>query len=94
MYSAYTTTYNDPNTNAQQSFVMYIPISPSTSTHATQSMGPVGISIDGVPIYNNLAATTDNIFAEAGSFDQCQGHPSAENNGTYHYHSEPYAISY
>lgn len=94
LYKAYTTTYANPNSIAQQSFVMYIPISPTTTTHATQAMGPVGVSIDGVPLYNNLASTTDNIFAEAGSFDECQGHPSGENNGTYHYHSEPYAISY
>ena len=57
-------------------------------------LGPVGVSIDGVPIYSNLASSTDNIYAEAGSFDTCQGHPSAENGGTYHYHSEPYGISY
>ncbi len=94
MYSAYTTTYPNPNTIAQQSFVMYIPINLSSSTHATQSMGAVGVSVDGVPIFNNLAANTDNIFAEAGSFDQCQGHPSSENGGTYHYHGEPYSISY
>ena len=94
MYSAYTTTYANPNSIAQQSFIMYIPINPVSTTHASQAMGPVGVSIDGVPIYNNLAATTDNIFAEAGSFDQCQGHPSGENGGTYHYHSEPYTISY
>jgi hypothetical protein len=45
-----------------------------------------------VPIYNSLASSTDNIFAEAGSFDQCQGHP--DSSSKYHYHSEPYGISY
>ncbi len=94
MYAAYTTTYTDPNMIAQQSYVLSIPINPSSATHASQGMGVIGVSIDGVPLYNNLAAQTDNIYAEAGSFDTCQGHPSNENGGNYHYHSEPFAISY
>lgn len=94
MYSAYTTAYNDPNSIAQQSYVLSIPINPVSTTHANQGMGVIGVSVDGIPLYNNLAANTDNIFAEAGSFDTCQGHPSNEGGGNYHYHSEPYAISY
>ena len=91
MYTAYTTSYPDPSTIASQSIVMYIPITPAYSGSQQMSAGSVGISIDGVPIFNNLADATDNIFAEAGSFDTCQGHPA---NGKFHYHSEPYAISY
>lgn len=91
MYSAYTTTYPDPSSIASQSVVMYVPISPTTTGTNTMSAGGVGMAIDGSLIFNNLADSTDNIFAEAGSFDQCQGHPA---NGRYHYHSEPYAISY
>lgn len=90
LYSAYTTTYPDPSTNAQQSVTVNIPLSPSPSGTQTMSGGMVGIAINGVGIFNNLADATDNIFAEAGSFDQCQGHPA---NGKYHYHSEPYSIS-
>lgn len=94
MYTAYTTAYTDPNVIAQQSYVLSIPINPTSGTHASQGMGVIGVSIDGIPLYNNLAANTDNIFAEAGSFDTCQGHPSNEGGGNYHYHSEPYSISY
>ena len=92
MYSAYTTSYPNPNTLSQQSYIMYIPISPTSATHASMGMGVVGVAIDGTPIYNSLAASTDNIYAEAGSFDQCQGHP--DSSSKYHYHSEPYPISY
>lgn len=92
MNKSFTPSFPNPNTTAQQSYVFYIPISPVSTTHASMAMGPVGVAIDGTPIYNNLAANSDNIFAEAYSFDECQGHPA--NGGTYHYHSEPYAISY
>lgn len=91
MYSAYSTTFPDPSTISTQSITMNIPISPSFSGSQTMAGGVVGVSIDGVVIYDDLASNTDNIFAEAGSFDQCQGHPAM---GQYHYHSEPYAISY
>lgn len=55
-------------------------------------MGVVGMAINGLAIYSSMAANTDNIFAESDSFDQCQGHP--DGNDMYHYHSEPYALSY
>jgi hypothetical protein len=93
LYSAYSTTFPDPSSIAQQSIVMKIPVTPGTG-HSTMDMGMVGVSINGVALYDNLAASTDNIFSEDGSFDQCQGHPSSGNGGTYHYHSEPYTISY
>ncbi len=93
VYSAYTTTFPDPSSIAQQSVTMSIPITPAYVGTKTMSAGMVGVSVNGIAIYNNLADSTDNIFAEAGSFDQCQGHPSGENGGTYHYHSEPYSIS-
>jgi hypothetical protein len=91
MYSAYTTTFPDPSSIESQSVVMYIPINPTYSGSQTMSGGIVGVSINGIGIYDNLANDTDDIFAESGSFDQCQGHPA---NGQYHYHSEPYSISY
>lgn len=92
MYTSYSPSFNNPNSIAKQSYVAYIPISPTSSTHSSMSLGVVGFAIDGTPIYNSLASGTDNIFAEAYSFDECQGHPAA--GDTFHYHSEPYAISY
>ena len=94
LYSAYTTTFPDPGSIATVSTVMKIPIitTPATSGGTdAMGMGMVGVSLNGVAIFDNLAANTDNIFAEAGSFDQCQGHPAGT---TYHYHSEPYSLSY
>lgn len=92
MYSAYTTTFPDPDSISQVSLTMNIPINPSPSAAMSQwGNGVVGLAVNGVPILASLAANTDNIFAESGSFDQCQGHP---NSNSYHYHSEPYSISY
>lgn len=96
MHEAYTTTYPNPNTAAQKSYVMYVPVSPAKNVNANSNhkmgMGIVGVAIDGVPIYNSLADGSDNIYSEAGSFDQCQGHPDATSK--FHYHTLPYTISY
>src|SRR5438477_1446097 len=54
-------------------------------------LGPVGLAVNGVAIFDNQAAPGDDIFTEARSFDRCGGHPAP--GGAYHYHSEPYAIS-
>src|SRR5207237_783471 len=68
-----------------------VPVTPAT-TGQTMGLGPVGIAVNGVASFDDQAAPGDDIFQEALSFDQCQGHPAP--GGTYHYHSEPYAISY
>ena len=55
----------------------------------------VQITADSQPDYpSNYFAPTDACYAatEYESFDRCQGHPQMR--GMYHYHSEPYAISY
>lgn len=90
-YVAQTTTYPDPNTVSAQSMTLTVPYAPTSSAGAAMGMGTVGIAINGVAIFNPIAAGTDNIYDEAGSFDYCQGHP--QNSNLYHYHSEPYAIS-
>jgi hypothetical protein len=92
LYSAFTTAFPDPNSIAAQGTTMYVPISPTFSGTQTMSMGTVGMAINGVFIYDSVAGNTDNIFAEGGSFDQCGGHP--DNADAYHYHGEPYSISY
>jgi hypothetical protein len=76
---------------------MYVPLTPQAAAARSQEMnGPFGgivaLAINGVGIFDSSAGNTDNIFAESGSFDECGGHP--DNQGTYHYHSEPYSISY
>jgi YHYH protein len=90
-YSAYTPAYPDPNQIAAQSLRLEAPLAPST-TNTKMGLGAVGMAVDGVLIFDNQAAPGDDIFTEAGSFDRCGGHPAP--GGVYHFHGEPYAISY
>jgi hypothetical protein len=89
-YVAYTTQFPDPNTISSQGLVLQIPLAPTT-TGMKMGLGPVGVALNGVEIFDNQAAPGDDIFLEAGSFDRCGGHPAP--GGAYHYHGEPYAIS-
>jgi hypothetical protein len=90
---AYTTYYPDPSFNQVQALTVPIPLSPAAAASKSQVMvgGPIGVARNGVILYDSAAGGTDSIFAESGSFDQCGGHPNAM---TYHYHAEPYALSY
>ena len=87
----YTPPFPDPNDIAAQNLVLTVPQVPSGSGQE-MALGPVGMAVNGVAIFDNQAAPGDDIYLESGSFDRCQGHP--QQNGMYHYHSEPYAISY
>jgi hypothetical protein len=89
-YQPYTTAFPDPNHIGVQSIVITVPRTPTT-TSQTMGLGPVGIAVDAVAIYDNQAAPGDDIFLEAQSFDRCGGHPDMRS--VYHYHGEPYAIS-
>ncbi|MGZ5007636.1 MAG: YHYH protein [Methylobacter sp.] len=89
-YTAYTPSFPDPGTIGVQNISMTIPISPGGKS-AAMPLGVVGAAINGVSLFNNSAAPGDDIYQEAFSFDQCQGHPAGTK---YHYHSEPYSISY
>jgi hypothetical protein len=82
-----------PNSNliSSHTMVMDVPLNPNASAQ-TMNYGAVGVAINGVAIYDNQAAPGDDIYLEAISFDACQGHPDP--SGIYHYHAEPYAISY
>lgn len=93
LYSAFSTPYPNPNHIASRSAIMYVPVTPlQAGSTQTMGMGTVGMAVNGVFIYNSVAGNTDNIFSEGGSFDQCGGHP--DGSSSYHYHSEPYTISY
>ncbi len=90
-YLAYSPTFPDPNSIETQSVTMFIPLNPNTASQS-MNLGAVGMALNGVLIYDNQAAPGDDIYSEAGSFDPCQGHPDPA--GKYHYHAEPYALSY
>ena len=89
-YAPFTPSFPDPNHIAAQAFTLSVPLAPDTTAHA-MGLGPVGMAVDGVAIFDNQAAPGDDIFDEVGSFDECAGHPQM--SGAYHYHTEPYAIS-
>lgn len=90
-YAAYSPVALDPNHIAVHALSLTVPLAP-TSGSQTMGLGPVGMALDGSAIFDNQAAPGDDIYAEAASFDRCQGHPSPASQ--YHYHTEPYAISH
>lgn len=87
----YTPSFPDPNHIVSQSFTVTVPLVPSGAGQP-MGLGPVGMAVNGVAIFDDQAAPGDDIYKESGSFDRCQGHP--QRNGMYHYHSEPYAITH
>jgi hypothetical protein len=91
-YEAYTGGIQNPNLIAAQQYTLTFPASPDTTPQSMMGTAVVGLALNGVPIFGNFAAPGDDIFAEAQTFDRCGAHP--QNTGKYHYHSEPYAISY
>ncbi len=81
----------NPNTLAAGDYDVGFPETPSGAT--TKMTGAVvGMALNGVVIFGDFAAPGDDIFQEAETFDACAGHP--QNTGVYHYHAEPYALSY
>jgi len=79
----------NPNTISSQSLTFKIPVNPAAATsHAATSLGPIGVALNGVPLYNQYAGPNDQVLTtEIASFDQYYGHP--QQTGQYHYHVEP-----
>ena len=78
----------NPNGISEQDIVMTIPRFPKVdNTHESTPMGPMGIAINSVAIYNQMAAPGDDILEELNTFDQYEGHPAPGDD--YHYHIEP-----
>ncbi len=77
-----------PNTIEQQNITFKIPVNPAVdAAHASTPLGPIGISLNGVPFFNQYAAGGAALGPEINSFDQYDGHP--QQSGMYHYHIEP-----
>ncbi|MEO6630388.1 MAG: YHYH protein [Mucilaginibacter sp.] len=96
MYEAYNGTNTlwsqNPNKIAQTNLTFRIPLNPvAATTHAATPMGPMGIAINGVPIFNQYAAGGSPLTGEINGFDQYYGHPQQQ--GQYHYHAEPYYLT-
>lgn len=90
-YETYSGGIHNPNSIAAQSYIIDFPVTPDTTAQAMRG-AVVGLSLNGVPIFGNFAAPGDDIYTEAKTFDRCGAHP--QNSGAYHYHAEPYALSY
>ncbi|WP_159473354.1 YHYH protein [Dyadobacter sp. 3J3] len=82
-------TFNkNPNSISAQSYTFKIPVDPKVATtHAATPLGPIGVSLNGVPFFNQYAGPNQPLTSEATSFDQYWGHP--QQTGQYHYHVEP-----
>lgn len=85
----------NPNTPANQNFLVRIPRHPvaNTGTKTATGLGTIGVWTNGVSIYNASDARSYNnlnlwhnnaIAVEGPSFDACLGHPAP--GGNYHHH--------
>jgi|TARA_B110000914_G_scaffold132444_1_gene115755 hypothetical protein len=91
----------NPNRVSELSISFKVPNSPSKSSSASPTaMGPIGVSLNGVPFYNQYAGMNALLTREVNSFDNFNGHPAplspgAENGsgGRYHYHMEPFWLT-
>ncbi len=78
----------NPNTIATYNYVFKIPVKPAkATTNSPTALGAIGVSLNGVPFYNQYAGPNQPLTNEIMSFDQYRGHPTG--NGNYHYHVEP-----
>ena len=75
-----------------QQLTFRIPLHPAaSSSHPATPLGPIGIALNGVPIFNQYNGQNRPLTVEINSFDQYNGHPQM--TGQYHYHVEPLALT-
>lgn len=78
----------NPNSISEKVYVFKIPIDPKmASTHLPTPLGAIGVSLNGVPFFNQYAGPNQPLAGEMVSFDRYWGHPAP--TGQYHYHVEP-----
>jgi hypothetical protein len=78
----------NPNKIGSQNFVFTIPKNPKeASSKSATGLGAIGVSINGIPFYNQYAGPSQPLTNEIESFDQYSGHP--DQGSRYHYHVEP-----
>ncbi|WP_405604894.1 YHYH protein [Polaribacter sp. Asnod1-A03] len=86
-FEGYTFVKN-PNNIISFDYTFKIPLNPQVATnHAATPLGAIGVSLNGVPLYNQYAGPNQPLTDEFKSFDQYWGHPTG--NGNFHYHIEP-----
>jgi hypothetical protein len=78
----------NPNRISEQNLTFKIPLLPTVdNNHSATPFGAIGVTVNGVALFNQYAAGGDNLEQEINSFDQHEGHP--QQSGMYHYHIEP-----
>ena len=80
----------NPNRIAQQGYEFRIPLHPAINPNgpADTFLGPIGVSINGVPFFNEYESPTETLTNQViQSFDPGNGHPAPQ--GRYHYHFPP-----
>lgn len=78
----------NPNSISTISYTFKIPVKPAKAAAVTATpLGAIGVSLNGVPFYNQYAGPSQPLTGEVVSFDQSWGHPAP--GGRYHYHVEP-----
>ena len=93
LYESYNGSNNNfhlnPNRISSQNISITVPLYPKeASKKQATSLGPIGVSVNGVVFYNQYAGPNNQALTnEINSFDQFLGHP--QNSGQYHYHIEP-----
>jgi hypothetical protein len=83
--------YGNPNLISAQNYSFTLNLNTTSTTAPTSSMGAIGVSANGIVIYNDQAAPGDSLVSEYYTFDTSQGHPT--NTGSYHYHVDPLKIT-
>lgn len=76
------------NVIASQTFTYTIPATPSTGSGTVSTQGglaSIGLTTNGLAVFNNAAAPPDTLAVEATTFDNYMGHP--QNSGVYHHHA-------
>jgi len=83
----------NPNKISSQNISITVPLKPSeASNKQATSLGPIGVSVNGVVFYNQYAGPNNQALTnEINSFDQFLGHP--QQSGQYHYHVEPTSLT-
>jgi hypothetical protein len=78
----------NPNLIQTQNLTFTVPIAPIVAGSPSDTpLGPMGIAVNGVALFNQYAAGRSPLANEILSFDRLNGHP--QNTGVYHYHVEP-----
>ena len=78
----------NPNLIVSQTLTLRVPMTPAIAAAGSDTpLGPMGMSVNGVPLFNQYAAGRSPLTSEIISFDRYTGHP--QQSGQYHYHMEP-----